>query len=170
MPHNLWVTTPTPVPGRKIPNRLPSWLHGSDLQGLAQLVTHGVLGVTDLAESVHGNVYKAVATPLGRAGAAWVDRFERMPDARHPCHCPKVWPCFTVAASTSGQSSSIKDQLGDGLVPVRSALGGHDEPGHTLAFAPENQWVARGMDHLALLNRPEVGRQLVRWLQGGSSL
>ena len=64
----------TPVPGKTMPNPLPSWLHVSDLQGLAQLATRGVLGVTDVAESVHGNVYKAVAAPFGRVGAAWVDR------------------------------------------------------------------------------------------------
>ena len=54
--------------------RLPTWLHVSDIQGLAQLATQGVLGVTDLAESVHGNVYKAVAVPFGLLGQAFVDR------------------------------------------------------------------------------------------------
>lgn len=71
VPHNRAVITPTPpVPGRTLPNPLPSWLHVSDLQGLAQLATRGVLGVADVAESVHGNVYRAVAAPFGRAGAA----------------------------------------------------------------------------------------------------
>ena len=54
--------------------RLPTCLHVSDIQGLAQLATQGVLGVTDLAESVHGNVYKAVAVPLVLLGQAFVDR------------------------------------------------------------------------------------------------
>ena len=44
--------------------RLPTYLHVSDLQGLAQLATQGVLGVADLAETVQGNVYKAVAASL----------------------------------------------------------------------------------------------------------
>ena len=42
-------------------NKLPTYLHLSDFQCLSQLVTQGVLGVTGLAESVQGNVYKAVA-------------------------------------------------------------------------------------------------------------
>jgi hypothetical protein len=54
--------------------RLPGWLHLSDLQGLAQLATRGTLGVTDIAEKVQGNVYKAVAAPFGKAGQKFVDR------------------------------------------------------------------------------------------------
>jgi hypothetical protein len=54
--------------------RLPTWLHLSDIQGLAQLATQGVVGVTDLAETVHGHVYKAVAVPFGALGQAFVDR------------------------------------------------------------------------------------------------
>ena len=33
-----------------------------------------------------------------------------------------------------------------------------------LAFAPENQWIAQGMNHRDVLTRPEVTRQLVDWL------
>ena len=53
---------------------MPTWLHVSDIQGLAQLATRGTLSVTDLAEAVHGNVYKAVAIPFGALGQAFVDR------------------------------------------------------------------------------------------------
>lgn len=68
------MTTPTPpVPRRTLPDPLPSWLHVSDLQGLAQLATRGVLGAADVAESVHGNVYRVVAAPWGRAGATGVN-------------------------------------------------------------------------------------------------
>ena len=44
--------------------RLPTYLHVSDIQGMAQLATQGVLGVSGLAETVQGNVYKAVAASL----------------------------------------------------------------------------------------------------------
>jgi len=54
--------------------RLPGWLHLSDIQGLAQLATRGTLGVTDIAEKVQGNVYRAVAAPFGKAGQKFVDR------------------------------------------------------------------------------------------------
>ena len=53
---------------------LPTWLHVSDIQGLAQLATQATLGITGLAETVQGNVYKAVAAPFGPLGAKFVDR------------------------------------------------------------------------------------------------
>jgi len=54
--------------------------------------------------------------------------------------------------------------LGDGLVPLDSALGRHAEPRHTLAFAPERQWIGHRIGHLELLSHPEVYAQLRRWL------
>ena len=54
---------PTDVPNRLA--KLPTYLHLSDLQGLSQLATQGVLGVAGLAETVQGNVYKAVAASFG---------------------------------------------------------------------------------------------------------
>ena len=54
-------------------NKLPTYLHVSDIQGLSQLATQGVLGVTGLAENVQGNVYKAVASPFGPLGAKFID-------------------------------------------------------------------------------------------------
>jgi hypothetical protein len=93
------------------------------------------------------------------------DRFERSPDTREPLPLPDDVACFAVAAVTADKSGTIHGQLlGDGLVPERSALGQHDELRHTLAFAPENQWVALGMNHLELLWRPQVTAQLLHWL------
>jgi hypothetical protein len=62
---------PTATPSSR---RLPTWLHVSDIQGLAQLATQATLGITGLAETVQGNVYKAVAAPFGPLGAKFVDR------------------------------------------------------------------------------------------------
>ena len=75
LPDNGLVTKPPQhVPTKARPARLPTWLHLSDIRGLAQLATQGVVGVTDLAETVHGNVYKAVAVPFGPLGQAFIDR------------------------------------------------------------------------------------------------
>ena len=61
--------------------------------------------------------------------------------------------------------SPLKDALiGDGLVPLRSALGQHDETPHCLEFEHGNVWTAYGTNHMALLSRPEVGAQIARWL------
>ncbi len=115
-------------------------------------------GITDLR---YGHVLESSWLVKGQE----IDRFERKPDGREPLPLPAGVACFALAATTSSQPSPIKDQLlGDGLVAVRSALGLHDEARHTLAFAPENQQIAYGMSHMALLSRPEVTAQLVRWL------
>jgi hypothetical protein len=119
-------------------------------------------GITDLR---HGNVLEA-----DWKGA---DRFEREPDARQMLPLPAGVACHTVAATTflpgDGVLEPVRQALsrslvGDGLVPLDSALGQHADARRCLAFAPENQWLAHGMNHMALLSRPEVGRQLVRWL------
>lgn len=87
---------------------------------------------------------------------------------------PSGVACFAVAATTAAEPAdgqpSFKTLLtnryvGDGLVPVQSALGLHKEPGRCLTFALENQWIAHGVNHMELLSRPEVGRQLVAWLR-----
>ena len=73
--------------------------------------------------------------------------------------------CFTVAATTSDGPSAIKDTIiGDGLVPLKSALGQHDEATHCLDFAASKQWTAYGTSHMALLSRPDVGAQVLKWL------
>jgi hypothetical protein len=74
VPDNHRVTTPIPLAAKPRAARLPTWLHLSDIRGLAQLATQGVVGVSDLAETVHGNVYKAVAVPFGPLGQAFIDR------------------------------------------------------------------------------------------------
>ena len=115
-------------------------------------------GITDLR---YGHVLASSWLVNGQE----TDRFERKPDGREPLPLPAGVACFTVAATASAQPSPIKDPLlGDGLVSVHSALGLHDEAGHTLAFAPGNQHIAYGTSHMALLSRPGVTAQLVRWL------
>lgn len=93
------------------------------------------------------------------------DRFQRTPDNRQPLPLPDGVACHAVAATTAAKRSTLANRLpGDGLVPLRSALGQHDDARRTLAFADASQWIACRTGHLALLSRPEVTRQLVQWL------
>jgi pimeloyl-ACP methyl ester carboxylesterase len=119
-------------------------------------------GITDLR---HGNVLEADWHHAGR--------FERGPDARQPVPLPAGVACYAVAATTlapgNGPLVAVREALarkmiGDGLVSLESALGRHAEPGRSLAFPAENQWIAQGMNHMELLRRPEVTQQLLRWL------
>jgi len=93
------------------------------------------------------------------------DRFERSPDALEPLPLPAGVSCFAIAATTSSDASALKDALiGDGLVPLRSALGQHVEAPHRLKFDAQNQLTAYGMNHMDLLSRTEVAAQVLTWL------
>ena len=93
------------------------------------------------------------------------DRFRRTPDSRVPVPLPDGVACYTVAATTAGQRSLLADRLvGDGLVPLRSALGQHDDAARTLAFAKPAQWIAYRTHHMALLHSPAVAQQVEHWL------
>ena len=89
------------------------------------------------------------------------DRFEHAGDLRHPVPLPEGVSCYAIAANVGKKAG---DLFGDGMVPVDSALGRHEDPGLTLAFAPSRQWVGYGMNHLELLSRPSVYEQIRRWI------
>ncbi len=100
--------------------------------------------------------------------ADWLghDRFARRPDRRVHLPLPQGVACYSVAATTAAKRSLLAERLtGDGLVPLNSALGQHDDPRRTLAFARASQWIAYRMNHLQLLSSPDVTRQLLQWLQ-----
>ena len=93
------------------------------------------------------------------------DRFARTRDTRKPVPLPDGVQCFAMAATTGKKSGDLFDRLlGDGLVPVASALGRHENPRRSLSFPESRQWIGYGMKHLDLLGRSEVSRQLVHWL------
>jgi hypothetical protein len=72
---------------------------------------------------------------------------------------------YAVAATLGKESGDFKKRvLGDGLVPLDSALGRHIDPARCLAFPPERQWIGADIGHLDLLNRAEVYAQLRYWL------
>ena len=116
---------------------------------LARLARLRSAGVTDLR---FGNL----------VSADWEgkDRFALEHDARVVVPLPAGVACFAVAGSTSAEGS--KRPLGDGLVPVESALGRHRDAARVLAFAGES--VFFGCNHLDLLSRREVFGQIAKWL------
>ena len=74
--------------------------------------------------------------------------------------------CYALAATLGKRRGLVADRLvGDGLVPLDSALGRHPDAGRTLAIARSRQWIGYEMGHLELLGRPEVYSQLEKWLQ-----
>ncbi|NDP38626.1 MAG: alpha/beta hydrolase [Rhodoferax sp.] len=93
------------------------------------------------------------------------DRFQRKPDDRQPLPLPDGVACYFVAATAAAKRSALADRLiGDGLVPLHSALGQHDDPKRTLSFAKTSQWIVYRTSHMALLSSPEVTEKIVQWL------
>jgi hypothetical protein len=73
--------------------------------------------------------------------------------------------CYAAAATLGTRRGPVAERLlGDGLVPLDSALGRHARPDRALEFPAERQWIGYQMGHLQLLNRPEVHAQLRDWL------
>lgn len=96
------------------------------------------------------------------------DRFRRSPDTRTPLPLPAGVDCFTVAATLGTRRGPLAERLlGDGLVPLHSALGAHDDPGRCLQFPRPHQHVVYQRGHLDLLCDAGVARQLTAWLSPG---
>ena len=96
------------------------------------------------------------------------DRFRRLPDTRSIVPLPSAVACYTIAATRAARLRPLADRLiGDGLVPVPSALGQHADPARCLAFADDAQWVAHRTNHMQLLSSGAVGRRLVSWVAVG---
>jgi pimeloyl-ACP methyl ester carboxylesterase len=111
-------------------------------------------GITDLR---HGSVLDE-----DWQGPEWSGR--RLAD-RQPASLPTDIRCYAVGVTLGMRAGDAKDRvLGDGLVPLKSALGIHRDPQRHLAFPHERRWVGHGMSHLDLLRRPEVYEQLREWL------
>lgn len=86
-------------------------------------------------------------------------------DPRQPLPLPSGVACFAIAGTTSTKRTLLAERLiGDGLVPLRSALGLHRERAHQLDFPPEHTLIVYRTTHMALLGSPEVGAQLLDWL------
>lgn len=99
------------------------------------------------------------------------DRFHRKPDSRQRVPLPEGVACYAVAATTAAKRSLLADRLiGDGLVPLHSALGHHRDAKRRLDFPKSAQRIAYQTSHMALLSDPQVAAQILRWLRPGGSV
>lgn len=119
---------------------------------LATLATLRSAGVTDLR---HGTICET----------DWRDRdrFAPGPDRRTPTPLPDDVRCYAVAATMSSAGTATTALRGDGLVPVPSALGEHDDARHRLVFTATA--IVHETHHVGLLASHTVWTQLVTWLR-----
>jgi pimeloyl-ACP methyl ester carboxylesterase len=94
-----------------------------------------------------------------------VDRFALGADRRRPVPLPRGVACHVAAATLAARRGALSERLvGDGLVPLHSALGRHARRELSLDIPESRQWIGYGMGHLELLDSPELCEQLVKWL------
>jgi len=142
--------------------------HGSPLER----VGHWVNGLLDISP------YTAAFGRLGRLRSAgitdlrygnllegWAGQasFAHSGDQRGSVQLPDSVQCYCIGATTGTSVGDMRDKLlGDGLVPLRSALGHHSNPSLALQF--REQWIGYAMNHMDLLDRRDVYEQLRQWL------
>ena len=79
---------------------------------------------------------------------------------------PESVPCFVIAAAKTAPSLG-SELLGDGLVPVGSALGQHRDRALSLPIPASRQRICHGHGHFDLLSSREVYGHLRAWLDHG---
>ena len=89
-------------------------------------------------------------------------RFEPPLDGLIHLPLPNGVKCYVIAATiddglqTKSVSTAGKRLLGDGLVPLASALGKHKDEERNLSFPTDHQCVLRGVNHMGLLKAAQV--------------
>jgi pimeloyl-ACP methyl ester carboxylesterase len=112
------------------------------------------VGITDLR---HGSV----------ADEDWAHRdvFKPGRSHHHFMPLPAGVTCCAVAGSIAQDPSTPgATLLGDGLVPIASALGDESDGLPSLHFPEGQRLIVFGANHLELLGHPAVYAQILRWL------
>lgn len=110
-------------------------------------------GIRDLR---HGYVLETELKMRGRSANG--------SDSHRSLALPRRVRCYTVAARIGNAPFPRRDELiGDGLVPVASALGDHPDSRRRLRFPRSHQWTAPGTSHLGLLCSGQVYEQIRGW-------
>jgi len=73
--------------------------------------------------------------------------------------------CYAIAGSIAKKANKLSERLlGDGLVPIGSALGQHADVRRNLLLPESRYWIGYGMNHMDLLDRKEVYVRIKCWL------
>jgi hypothetical protein len=146
--------------------------HGAPLERWGNLVNANLdLGPFSAPYARLGRIRSAGITDLRYGNVRhedWQgrDRFALSPDVRTPMPLPEDVRCYAIGATLQKQKGSLRNRvIGDGIVPLDSALGRHQDPAMTLQFARSRQWVGYAMNHSDLLCHPAVYDRILRWLR-----
>lgn len=124
--------------------------YSSPLVALGQIRS---AGITDLR---HGSILDS----------DWesAHRFERVINHRQIVPIPEGVAAYTIAG-VHGKATGVHEHIvGDGLVPLSSALGDSDDPRYRLNIPQSRKSVYYETHHMALLDHPEIAEQLKCWM------
>ncbi len=139
-------TPHTGTPLARNGHRLEAWLGASAwTAALARMTAVRSAGIVDLQQA-------SIIGPVDGEGGA----------ACSGAALPAGVRCYAIAGSLARKHA--RRPVGDGLVPVASALGGADAQSRQLRLPPSRQWIAHGVGHLDLLDHPSVYARLRDWL------
>jgi len=94
------------------------------------------------------------------------DRFNRSHDPRLPIPLSESIQWYAIAGTVSAESELLNSSfVGDGLVPINSALGISRFERHQLQFPESHTLVLKGVAHLALLGNEQVYVQVLSWMK-----
>ncbi|MBK6651581.1 MAG: alpha/beta hydrolase [Betaproteobacteria bacterium] len=98
------------------------------------------------------------------------DRHAQKKDDRTPTPLPEGVDTYLIAAVKASKLNDPRNAvIGDGLVPLASALGKHRQPELALSIPATHQWVATEANHWDLLSRQDVYQHLRAWLADDQS-
>ena len=150
--------------------------HGSPFERGGNWVTVG-LGISRYSAAFArlGKIRSAGITDL-RYGSLleedWADQDRFAPacdDGRRVVPLPAGVQCYAMGAVTATtERAPVAPFPGDGLVPLRSALGEHHDPARNLSIPESQRWIGYGLSHWDLLDRRDVYEQIRLWLAGPS--
>ena len=93
------------------------------------------------------------------------DRFAHGADTRQPVPLPDGRaPATRSPRPCRPRTADGAPTLGDGLVPLDSALGRHKDANRALAFEPSRTWIAYDTGHLDLLDSAAACERMHHWL------
>jgi len=94
------------------------------------------------------------------------DRHSQRRDDRKPTPLPLGVAAYLLAATTAERAGGVHGAvIGDGLVPLASALGEHRNAALALAVPKSHRRIVTSCGHLDLLCREDVYAQLRAWLE-----
>jgi pimeloyl-ACP methyl ester carboxylesterase len=139
--------------------------HGAPLERIGHRV-ESLLALSPYSAPFNrlGAIRSAGITDLryGNVTGTWPDPDDLPETATLPEHVA----CHVIAATTDSRADSLKSRyLGDGLVPVDSALGRHTDPSRCLPVRPEHRQVVCNTRHIGLLSDRSVQQTLHDWLR-----